>query len=36
MLPKLENKLFIIDEFTTIFDDWNVEAELNQIKDNLK
>ena len=36
MLPKLENKLFIIDEFSTIFDDWNVEAELNQIKDNLK
>ena len=36
MLTKLENKLFMIDEFSTIFDDWNVEAELKQIKENLK
>jgi hypothetical protein len=32
MLPKLENKLFIIDEFSSIFDDWNIETEFEQVK----
>jgi hypothetical protein len=36
MLPKLEKKLFMIDDFSTIFHDWNVETELSQIKQNLK
>ena len=32
MLPKLENRLFTIDEFSTIFHDWNIETEFKQIK----
>jgi len=36
MLPKLEKKIFMIDDFYTIFHNWNVENELTQIKQSLK
>ena len=36
MLPKLEKEPFKIDDFSTIFDDWNVEDELKQIIENFE
>jgi hypothetical protein len=35
MLPKLENKLFTIDDFSSIFEDWNIETEFDQLKKEL-
>ena len=35
MLPKLENKLFTIDDFSSIFEDWNIETEFEQLKKEL-
>jgi hypothetical protein len=32
MLPKMENKLFTIDDFSSIFEDWNIETEFDQVK----
>ena len=28
MLPKLKKKKFTIDEFSTIFEDWDIEIEF--------
>jgi len=32
MLPKLENKLFTIDDYSCIFEDWNIETEFDLVK----
>jgi hypothetical protein len=35
MLPKLENKLFTIDDYSCIFEDWNIDKEFDEIKKQL-